>query len=103
LERKEGDDRLEVVLHPVLELAENDLGKGLLPGMFCRRLSRFPFGFLPQQGNPEDVGHGGQEDHVTLVEGARLLCIDLQHAPGAPIDPHRHVQDRDDAVLAQDR
>jgi hypothetical protein len=38
-----------------------------------------------------------------LVEGAPRLAVDLEHAPGAPVDLDRHVQHRDDAVVAENR
>jgi hypothetical protein len=56
----------------------------------------------PADGRAEQAGEGQQEVLVLPAEAARRSGVRLQHAPGRPAgQPHRHVQQRDDAVPAQ--
>jgi hypothetical protein len=56
----------------------------------------------PADGRAEQAGEGQQEVLVLPAEAARRSGVRLQHAPGRPAGhPHRHVQQRDDAVPAQ--
>jgi hypothetical protein len=38
---------------------------------------------------------------LAFIEGARLVGINLQHAPSSSVDHHRYVQNGDDAVVPQ--
>jgi hypothetical protein len=101
LEREERYDRLQIVLCPVLELAQHDLGALLCPHMLRRSLEGATLRLIAEKRDAENVRGGGQEGDVVFVERPGCVGIDLEHAPGAAVHHDGDVEKRDNAMLPQ--
>ena len=93
LQGQEGDDDLEIVLHPVLQLAQQHFGLRSALGALGEGIEQALLRLHALQRHAEDVGEGREEERVDLVEVARRRRVDLEHAPDPAVDTQRNVEE----------
>src|SRR5690348_11602024 len=97
----EPDDRLEVVGDAVVQLAEQRLALAQLDGALEMGRGVRRVALLLLDGAAEETGKAAEEFFIRAVETLPSLAVDLEDAPDLLIDHDGHIDERDDAVLAQ--
>src|SRR4051795_6434975 len=100
LQPEETDNQLKIVLHPVLEFAQQNFGVRLRRRRIARSPQRIGLGQALRKRQADDVGKDRERINLELVEGGFLLCVDFEYAPMAAVHEDRDVANRDDSVLA---